>query len=199
MRINLHSEISRMKILNLTRTAPTKSVLFFAVLLCIAIHSSASIAGAQRTVKQPPKCSGENGLSQAEITEIVNVHNLVRAGLKLEPLVWDCDLADLAQEWAKRGVAAHRDDTEFGESIFVSCARDVAAISSVNKWMLEKFSWNNKTGACKVGKVCTHYTQIVWKKTKRIGCGINRDAPGKWKTMIVCNYDPAGNGPGPAY
>ncbi|MFN0279267.1 MAG: CAP domain-containing protein [Pyrinomonadaceae bacterium] len=193
-----------MKVLKFTSTAVQilatyKSFLFLIIISFFVLHIGASFADAQKTVKRPPKCSGVNGLSQAEITEIVNVHNFVRNGLNLESLTWDCRLADFAQEWAKRGVAEHRDDREYGESIFVSGARDVAAISAVNKWMMEKFSWDNKTGKCKPGKVCTHYTQIVWKRTKRIGCGINRNAPGKWKTMLVCNYDPAGNDPGPAY
>jgi uncharacterized protein YkwD len=138
-------------------------------------------------------------LTRGEIIEILNVHNLVRAGLKLPQLTWDCKLADFAQAWATRGVPEHRDDTIYGESIFVSGARDAAAVASVNKWMLEKPNWNNATGKCSPGKTCTHYTQIVWKKTARIGCGINRNALGKWKTIVVCNYDPAGNEPGPAY
>jgi pathogenesis-related protein 1 len=65
--------------------------------------------------------------------------------------------------------------------------------------MLEKASWNNKTASCAAGKTCTHYTQIVWKKTASIGCGINRNALGKWKVLLVCNYNPAGNGPGPPF
>ncbi|MBK8466922.1 MAG: hypothetical protein IPL32_13920 [Chloracidobacterium sp.] len=40
---------------------------------------------------------------------------------------------------------------------------------------------------------------MVWRKTARIGCGINRNTPGNWKTIVVCNYDPAGNKPGPAF
>jgi pathogenesis-related protein 1 len=88
----------------------------------------------------------------------------------------------------------------YGENIFVAGSRKVHASSAVDHWMHEKSSWNNDAGACKSGKVCAHYTQIVWKTTARVGCGINRQAPGgKWKTMLVCNYDPAGNHPGPAY
>ena len=156
-------------------------------------------ANAQITDKRLPKCSGANGLTRGEIIEILNVHNLVRAGLKLSQLTWDCKLADYAQEWATRGVVEHRDDNIYGESIFVAGARDAAAVASVNKWMLEKPNWDNTKGKCIPGKTCTHYTQIVWKKTARIGCGINRNVSGKWKTMVVCNYDPEGNAPGPAY
>ncbi len=173
--------------------------LILASLFCVLFFAGAAKVEAQAADKRLPKCSGENGLTRGEILEILNVHNLVRAGLKLSQLTWDCKLADLAQEWAKRGVAEHREDTIYGESIFVSGLRDIAAITAVNRWMGEKPNWDNKAGKCAAGKTCTHYTQIVWKKTTRIGCGINRDLTGKWKTMLVCNYDPEGNAPGPAY
>lgn len=171
------------------------SILFWLLMSCLCV----SHAVAQTPDKRLPSCAGANGLTRDEMREILNTHNMVRADLKLAQLTWDCKLADHAQEWAKRGVAEHRDDTIFGESIFVSGSSDVAAVTAVNRWMLEKPSWNNKAGTCSPGKVCTHYTQIVWKNTTKIGCGINRNVSGKWKTMLVCNYSPAGNSPGPAY
>jgi len=146
-----------------------------------------------------PKCAKPNGLTRDEIESILTIHNTIRAELNLAALSWDCMLADLAQDWARRGMAAHHDDTTFGESIFVASAANARALAAVDRWMLEKPAWNNRSGACAPGKVCTHYTQIVWKRTARIGCGINRNVSGKWKTILVCNYDPAGNSTGPAY
>jgi hypothetical protein len=32
-----------------------------------------------------------------------------------------------------------------------------------------------------------------------MGCGLNVNAPGKWKTFLVCEYDPSGSSSGPAY
>ena len=177
----------------MTFSSKIAAVLFLMTVL------SVSLVTAQSAEKRLPKCSGANGLTRGEITEILNVHNLVRAGLTLPQLTWDCKLADLAQDWANKGVTQHREDTIYGESIFVSAARDAAAVASVNRWVQEKANWNNSKGKCAKGMTCTHYTQIVWKTTTRIGCGINRNVPGKWKTMVVCNYDPAGNNPGPAY
>lgn len=170
---------------------------YFQIAVLIAI--ACCFAEAQIPDKRIQKCSGANGLTHGEMIEILNTHNIARTGLKLQQLTWDCKLADYAQEWAMRGVTEHREDAIYGESIFVSGSHDVAAVTAVNRWMLEKPSWNNKAGTCNPGKVCTHYTQIVWKKTTKIGCGINRSVPGKWKTMLVCNYSPAGNSPGPAY
>jgi len=145
------------------------------------------------------KCTETNGLTTAEMDTILAEHNKIRAEFALDPLAWDCKLADFAQEWATRGEAAHRDDTDYGESIFVSGLGSEPVITALDRWRNERASWDNTAGICTTGKVCTHYTQIVWKKTKTVGCGINRNATGKWKTLMVCNYDPAGNRPGPAY
>jgi hypothetical protein len=130
------------------------------------------------------------------MTELLTAQNEARAELKLKPLSWDCKLADLAQAWAARGVFEHRDGNPFGENIFVSSNADTPPTAAVNNWMREKSFWNNKTAACQDGKVCTHYTQLVWKQTTQVGCGINRKAPGKWKFLLVCNFNPQGNFPG---
>ena len=149
-------------------------------------------------VPAPAKC-GTNGLTADEIAEILAAHNHARAEHKLGHLTWDCKLADTAQEWANKGLFRHREDVLFGENLFVSSNSSEHISSVVAKWMGEMEHWTNKTGICAAGKICTLYTQIVWKTTARVGCGINRNATGKWKTLLVCNYSPAGNTPGPAY
>jgi len=124
-------------------------------------------------------------------------HNRVRTELRLPPLTWDCSLASYAQEWATRGVFEHR-TTDFGENIFVA-SNPAAAMSLVmNQWLGERQYWDNTKGKCAAGKTCTHYTQAVWKATTQLGCGINRNGAGKWKAMLVCNYNPGGSS-GPAY
>jgi pathogenesis-related protein 1 len=48
--------------------------------------------------------------------------------------------------------------------------------------------------------VCGHYTQIVWRSSQRLGCGVAVCTTGSpwgspspsW-TYVVCNYDPPGN------
>jgi pathogenesis-related protein 1 len=144
-------------------------------------------------------CSGSTEITETEKRQILESHNKARAEFSLSQLTWDCELAKVAQEWATRGIFGHRPDTDFGENLFVSSASKGSPINAVQQWMLEKSYWDNSSGVCQTGKVCTHYTQIVWKKTTKVGCGINRNAPGKWKTLVVCNYDPAGNSKGPAY
>lgn len=144
-------------------------------------------------------CSGASGLTEKEGEQILKLHNTVRAELNLPQLIWDCKLVKLAQEWADRDFSGHRPDNNFGENLFVSATLNDSPLTAVHRWMLEKSFWDNDSGECQTGKVCTHYTQIVWKKTTKIGCGINRSAAGKWKTVVVCNYDPARNQEGRAY
>ena len=49
--------------------------------------------------------------------------------------------------------------------------------------------------------VCGHYTQIVWRSTTEVGCGLRvcttgspfDSHPGATWTMVVCDYRPPGN------
>ncbi len=166
------------------------------VLSIVLVFAASFTASAQ---KNTVKCSGANGLTEQEINGILNSHNRARAELKLPPLKWNCKLADLAQEWATRGKFEHRSPANYGENIFVASMTDVPINLGFDRWMSEKNFWHNASGTCQSGKFCTHYTQVVWKKTNSIGCGINRNAAGKWKVVMICNYDPMGNLPGPAF
>lgn len=143
-------------------------------------------------------CTGKNDLTQAEIDTILDQHNSVRTALGLPRLTWSCQLADMAQEWAAKGVFAHR-ATGLGENMYTSSLANIGVQKGFDTWMSEKVNWNNDTAVCQAGKICTHYTQIVWRSTTEIGCGINRNVSGKWKTLMVCNYNPGGNKPGKAF
>jgi pathogenesis-related protein 1 len=143
------------------------------------------------------KCPGSI-LTTDEVNQALAVHNFDRSAHNLVPLKWDCKLAAMAQDWANRSVYEHR-DTPFGENIFVGADPNSTMNMMIDMWLAEKVFWTNKTGSCAAGKACGHYTQIVWKSTVKVGCGVNRNASGKWKVMFVCNYDPAGNASGPAF
>ena len=51
-------------------------------------------------------------------------------------------------------------------------------------------AFDEKTGQCKDGEVCGHYTQLVWKNTTEVGCA--KVTCGN-QTIWVCNYNPPGN------
>src|SRR5437764_10100609 len=77
-------------------------------------------ANAQGLKSDKNACPGANGLTAAEVTDLLAAQNNARAELKLAPLSWDCKLADFAQSWAKRGVFEHRADNQYGENMFVA-------------------------------------------------------------------------------
>jgi len=138
-------------------------------------------------------CTEPNSLKKKEIVRILFRHNEARTEVKAPDIIWDCSLAQMAQEWATRGVAEHRPDNYLGENLFVSSDPAAPATLGVKRWVKEKKRLEPGTMKCKPGKMCLHYTQVVSPDTLKIGCGINRAATGKWKVLMVCNYDPAGN------
>jgi pathogenesis-related protein 1 len=170
----------------------------------------AATAGAQKPKPKTPAkphapakpsgaCPGSNGLTAAEIAAVLDEHNKTRAALGLPKLTWSCTLADTAQAWAANGKFEHRADTPYGENMFISSLATTPPAQAMQNWEKEKANWNNKEGTCAPGKTCTHYTQMVWRSTKQVGCGINRNLTGNWKVLMVCNYDPAGNTGGSAF
>jgi hypothetical protein len=57
-------------------------------------------------------------------------------------------------------------------------------------WVQEARSFNPASGGCAPGAVCGHYTQVVWRSTHLVGCGmVSCGGSEVW----VCNYSPAGN------
>jgi len=163
-----------------------------------------SPAPALSTVSKPG-CSGSK-LSEAEIRLILKQHNEARAEVGVPPLEWSCSLANYAQEWADQGVIEHSPDERLsgiipGSYVGENILWDGRAKQppSVKFWLDEKLFWDNESATCQAGKVCGHYTQIVWRSTTQVGCGINKNLPDEVKTFFVCNYSPGSNSEGPAY
>lgn len=131
-------------------------------------------------------------------------HNRVRAEARptpatpIPPLRWDAELASLAQAWADSCPTGHRPDNDHGENLFWSGGQAPAPEVSVQSWADEARNYDYETTVCSRGgrsnwAFCGHYTQVVWRETQRVGCGIRTDCPGSFDTVIVCNYDPPGN------
>jgi uncharacterized protein YkwD len=173
----------------------TKQLVFASFLMLALVFA----ANAQKVKKNNNRCPGTNGLTETEISAILEAHNKIRTDVGLSKFTWNCKLANLAQEWATRGKFEHRSNPNYGENIFVSTETNISPTDGVQTWLTEKSFWNNSAGTCQAGKTCVHYTQMVWRKTTEIGCGINRNASGKWKLLFVCNYNPMGNLAGKAY
>jgi len=130
-------------------------------------------------------------------SEILAAHNPVRKTVGVPPLVWSDRLAAVAQEWAdtlvKHKEFKHRPHSMFGENLFeIRGPRAHASPSQVvQAWASESRDYDYRAIQCRNGsRSCGHYTQIVWRTTKQVGCAVAR---GDRREVWVCNYDPPGN------
>lgn len=126
---------------------------------------------------------------------ILDEHNKERALLGIQNLVWDKDLASYAQEWAlhlaeEDNDIYHREMDEFGENISWMSNSEENLARGVSMWNEEKKYFKYKPIGNDWAK-SGHYTQVIWKNTKKVGCGCAQGASGA--TFFVCNYDPHGN------
>lgn len=138
----------------------------------------------------------QTALSEEEIQVILERHNYWRADVGVnEKLVWSDEMADLAADWARKLKRMkcgfeHRPDNQYGENLFMGTSGAYDAKYVVDAWAGEKVDYNYNKNKCKPGKMCGHYTQIVWQTTRKVGCA--KIECGEYD-IWVCNYDPPGN------
>jgi uncharacterized protein YkwD len=145
---------------------------------------------------------------------ITLLHNQVRDDVQTsDPLpfmTWNDDLAATAAAWAAQcvdqdapiGLIDHNDGRSDGHPYYVGeniygSGGTATAQGAVTSWASERVNYTYPTG-CAQGKVCGHYTQIVWRTSIELGCAVG-DCPGQFGNSIVCNYGPGGNSGGPPY
>ena len=123
----------------------------------------------------------------------IAAHNKARAKHCAPPLTWSKKLADVAQKWAntlkaKGCVFGHSGDTKYGENLAAGTAGALDPTSTVAMWYdeIKLYKFPNGGFSMKTG----HFTQLVWKSTKQVGCG---HVSCKGNDIYVCNYDPPGN------
>jgi uncharacterized protein YkwD len=124
--------------------------------------------------------------------DMLDAHNAVRAQLKLPPLMWSDRLAERAQDWANTLLArkqfSHRPNSPYGENLFEITGAPATSAQVVTAWANEVRDYDYQSNTCR--GVCGHYTQIVWRNTKEVGCAVAR---GGGREVWVCNYSPPGN------
>src|SRR5215831_9384178 len=131
-------------------------------------------------------------LNRARPAEMVRAHNKWRRAVGVPDIKWSASLATTAQAWANnleatRGCNLVHSRGRFGENLFWGSA--VRYSSGTTE--AQTVTPTNVVDACAEGKMCGHYTQVVWKTTTEVGCGsaVCADKSQVW----VCNYAPAGN------
>jgi pathogenesis-related protein 1 len=134
------------------------------------------------------EASSMSGLAR----EILNEHNAVRDDLRLPPLQWSEELAAISQKWANTLLKQRRFDldpnTPFGENLFMISGGSASPAAVVRQWASESHNYDHGSNSC--SGICGHYTQLVWRRTRRVGCAV---AKGAGREIWVCSYDPPGN------
>jgi pathogenesis-related protein 1 len=129
-------------------------------------------------------------------------HNMARAAVSPVPttplpaMTWNATVAAAAQAWANGCKYDHNPTSPYGENIFASTGGSTPA-AVVGDWVSEKSNYNYGANTC--SGTCGHYTQVVWRNSIRLGCGVRNcttgspfSGGGNWQ-FWVCNYDPPGN------
>ncbi|CAA6657662.1 unnamed protein product [Spirodela intermedia] len=121
-------------------------------------------------------------------------HNRARAAVGVGPLVWSNILAAYAQNYANQRISDCRlvhSGGPYGENLFWGSGKAWTALEAVQLWVDEKIYYNYNSNTCAAGKVCGHYTQVVWRNSLMLGCAGVRCNNGA--IFITCNYSPPGN------
>ncbi|XP_041021895.1 pathogenesis-related protein PR-1-like [Juglans microcarpa x Juglans regia] len=122
-------------------------------------------------------------------------HNAARSTLRLRPLMWDPKLARYAQCYANQrrfDCALRHSNGPYGENIFWGSGNGWTASQAVTAWVSERKWYNYRSNSCAGGQQCGHFTQIVWRTTRRVGCARVICSVGRG-VFMTCNYDPPGN------
>lgn len=147
-------------------------------------------------------------------SRFLNAHNEVRKIYNLAPLAWDQNLANYAQAWANELKSKHKcnlyhrqnlgrtEGKSYGENLawfwttqkLAPSAFSSSPNAATYSWAQECRDYSYSSNSCASGKQCGHLTQVIWQKTKKVGCGVAvcQDS-GSRSEVWVCNYDPPGN------
>ena len=124
-------------------------------------------------------------------------HNHARRYFKVKDLTRSSDLEKIAQDYAEY-LVTHPENlrknqthtykgSALGENIYVGENDNGIVELVIDAWYKESDLYYEDP---KNYEVSAHFTQLVWKSTKLLGCGISCN---KYKCYVVCKYYPAGN------
>lgn len=171
-----------------------KLFIFSIFLLIITTATTTSLSeGSQQQQQNPSSLSNFIHNETANI-EFLNLHNLARTHAHLPPYVWDLKLEQYARDYAAKRSAdcsLTHSDGPYGENLFWGGGGEWTPKDAVKLWIKEHKYYDVKKNTCKPGKVCGHYTQIVWRDSTRLGCAFGQCKNGD--TFGICSYDPPGN------
>lgn len=139
--------------------------------------------------------------TEAIAERLLAAHNAERQRLGVKPLVWSAKLAAHAKTWSQalavsdmmeHSVSAA--DGGEGENLWFGTKDDYTPEEMIGAFVEEGLLF--KRG--RVPDISTtgrwedvgHYTQLVWKDTREVGCAITSN---QRRDVLVCRYWPPGN------
>jgi len=139
-------------------------------------------------------------LSSEEMRTLLTLHNKARADVGVDPLAWSKSMAVYAQSWADHLASTscrmeHRPRSGkwkqmHGENLLIGTVGYHGVVDAVKAWEREKSLYHGAALNSSNWYPSGHYTQMVWKTTRYIGCA---KAECRGNVIVVCNYDPPGN------
>ena len=143
-------------------------------------------------------------LTAAQVSEIVDMHNALRASegaADMQLMTWNGYLASLAATWAAgcrfvHGQPPHDLTPKPGQNLYATSGQSVSLKGAIQQaWYgNEKVQYDYDANKC--SGICGHYTAIVWATSYEVGCAIHACKPPSKMgsaTFMVCNYYPPGN------
>ncbi|CAI5512447.1 unnamed protein product [Closterium sp. Naga37s-1] len=131
--------------------------------------------------------SSGGGSGGVDVAAILEVHNRARQEVGVPDLAWDDGVAAAAQDWANqlagRGCPMeHGGAGGLGQNLYWRTPAELTPEEdrmAVQAWVGEKADWTPSPipDGCAEGKMCGHYTQVVWRDTTHRVAGAASDAP----------------------
>lgn len=129
----------------------------------------------------------------SSFVKCLNHHNTFREKHHSPPLIWNTSAQAAASHWLQRCVFEHDPDRRLGENLYMIqytpyTSMSYYAASAVQLWYNEVKTYNYSA------PTYNHFTQVVWKATKQLGCA-SKVCPifGGRYLIISCKYYPPGN------
>ena len=127
--------------------------------------------------------------------QLLTSHNKYRKNHQADKMTRNTEIEDIAQEYAEHLASiqgfVHSDNKYkgqgLGENIYWAYNIELTGEVVTKDWYSEIKNYDFSTPGFKQGT--GHFTQVVWKSSKEIGCGFG-ESDGYY---VVCNYYPAGN------
>ncbi|CAH0388497.1 unnamed protein product [Bemisia tabaci] len=122
-------------------------------------------------------------------------HNYYRRIHKAGDLRLSHEISTYAQEWAEKlasegGNLRHRLNGKYGENLWAGTFLPTGH-QPVDHFYTEEQLYRNVYGRTPASNGAGHFTQLVWRNSKKLGVGLAQSSGGVW--VAVFNYDPRGN------